>query len=245
MSIAAAVRSRPRLFMSSTAAIVNRSSSSSVTGESPAAAIPATASPAPSSVGKKASIVDRGGGAGRSLQRRLGDDRERPLAADEQVGQRVAGDVLDVLAAGPDDRAVGHHDLERQDRLAGLAVLHAAQAAGVRARGCRRSSTSRSAPDRAGRTGPRSATAALSVALMMPGWTTATRFSRSISTIRSIAVKAIVRPPSIPAAPPDRPVPAPRGTIGTPSSAASRTRLGDLGRRRSGGRRRPAGPACR
>ena len=45
--------------------------------------------------------------------------------------QRVAGHVLDVLAAGPDDAAVGHHDLERQDRLARLAVLHAAQAPGV------------------------------------------------------------------------------------------------------------------
>ena len=54
-----------------------------------------------------------------------------PLAADEEVRQRVAGDVLDVLAAGPDDRAVGHDDLERQDRLARLAVLDAAQAAGV------------------------------------------------------------------------------------------------------------------
>ena len=68
MSIAAAVRSRPRSFISSTALIVKRSSSSRVTGDSPAVAIPATASPAPSSVGKKASIVDRGGGAGRSLR---------------------------------------------------------------------------------------------------------------------------------------------------------------------------------
>ena len=58
---------------------------------------------------------------------------------------------------------------------------------------------------------------------MTPGCTTATRFSVSISRIRSIAVKAIVSPPSIPAAPPDRPVPAPRGTIGTPSSPAIRT----------------------
>ncbi len=58
---------------------------------------------------------------------------------------------------------------------------------------------------------------------MMPGWTTATRFSRSISTMRSIAVKAIVSPPSMPAAPPDSPVPAPRGTIGTPNSPHNRT----------------------
>ena len=58
---------------------------------------------------------------------------------------------------------------------------------------------------------------------MIPGWTTATRFSRSISMILSIAVKTTVSPPSMPAAPPDRPVPAPRGTIGTRSSEAIRT----------------------
>ena len=58
---------------------------------------------------------------------------------------------------------------------------------------------------------------------MMPGWTTATRFASSISMIRSIAVKAIVRAPSMPADPPERPVPAPRGTIGTRCSPASRT----------------------
>ena len=78
---------------------------------------------------------------------------------------------------------------------------------------------------------------------MMPGWTTATRFSRSISRIRSIAVKAMVRPPSMPAAPPDRPVPAPRGTIGTPSSPRSATSSATSAVS-SGGRRRGAGPAC-
>ena len=114
MSIAAAVRSRPRLFMSSTAAIVNRSRSSSVTGDSPAAAIALTASPAPSSVGEEREHRRARRRRRAQPERRLGDDRERALAADEQVGQRVAGDVLDVLAAGPDDGPVGHHDLERQ-----------------------------------------------------------------------------------------------------------------------------------
>ena len=70
---------------------------------------------------------------------------------------------------------------------------------------------------------------------MTPGWTTATRFSRSISRIRSIAVKAMVRPPSMPAAPPDRPVPAPRGTIGTRCSRGDPDELGDLGGRRREG----------
>ena len=52
--------------MSSTARIVNRSISSSVTGDRPAAAMAATPSPADSSVGKNASSVARGAGAGRS-----------------------------------------------------------------------------------------------------------------------------------------------------------------------------------
>ena len=52
--------------MSSTAPMVNWSSSSSVTGWIPAAVIPDTALPDASRVGKKASSVARGGGVGRS-----------------------------------------------------------------------------------------------------------------------------------------------------------------------------------
>ena len=81
---------------------------------------------------------------------------------------------------------------------------------------------------------------------MIPGWTTATRFSRSISRILSIAVKAIVSPPSMPAAPPDRPVPAPRGTIGTRSSDGDPHELDDVGgRRREDDRARQAGVEVR
>ena len=69
---------------SSTARIVNWSISSSVTGDSPAAAIPATASPAASSVGKKASSVARGGGAGRSRRVASVIERERALRPDER-----------------------------------------------------------------------------------------------------------------------------------------------------------------
>ena len=133
ISIAAASRSSPSSWTSSTARIVNRSISSSVTGDRPAAVIAATASPAASSVGKKASSVARGGGVGRSRSVASVMSPSVPCDADEQVGQRVAGDVLDVAAAGPDDAAVGHDDLERQDPVARLAVLHAAQPAGVRA----------------------------------------------------------------------------------------------------------------
>ncbi len=62
---------------------------------------------------------------------RLGDDPEGALRAHEQVRQRVARGVLDVAAAGPDHRAVGEHHLESQHPVAGLAVLHAAQPAGI------------------------------------------------------------------------------------------------------------------
>ena len=48
------------------APIVKRSISSSVTGDSPALAMPATALPAASSVAKNAMSVERGGGRGRS-----------------------------------------------------------------------------------------------------------------------------------------------------------------------------------
>jgi hypothetical protein len=61
-------------------------------------------------------------------ERRLGHDPERALRADEEVRQRIAGHVLHVAAAGADDAPIGQHDLQREDRIAGHAVLHAAQA---------------------------------------------------------------------------------------------------------------------
>ena len=70
---------------------------------------------------------------------------------------------------------------------------------------------------------------------MTPGCVTTHRFASSISTIRSIAVKAIVSAPSRPAAPPLSPEPAPRGTIGTSMLGADPHELGDLGRLRGEG----------
>ena len=63
---------------------------------------------------------------------------------------------------------------------------------------------------------------------MTPGWVTTHRLAGSISRIRFIAVNAMVRAPSMPAAPPDSPVPAPRGTIGT-SNRAQPQEVRDLG----------------
>ena len=64
-------------------------------------------------------------------QRRLGDDAERALRADEQPGQVVAGDALDRAPSGAQHPPVGEHDLQAQHVVGGDAVLDAAQAAGV------------------------------------------------------------------------------------------------------------------
>src|SRR3954447_12249481 len=70
---------------------------------------------------------------------------------------------------------------------------------------------------------PCSATAALRSSLTTPGSTTATRSSSSISSTRFIVDRSSTRPPSTALAPPDRPVPAPRVTTGTRSSARAAT----------------------
>ena len=104
-------------------------------------------------------------------ERRLGDERERPLRADEQVGEPVARDVLDVLAAGPHDGPVREHDLQAEDRSRASApyftqhsppafvprlppIVHDLVARRVRRR----------------RTAPPPRPRALSSALMTPGW---------------------------------------------------------------------------
>ena len=79
---------------------------------------------------------------------------------------------------------------------------------------------------------------------MTPGWTTATRFAVSISRILSIAVKAIVSPPSMPVAPPDSPDPAPRGTTGTRNSEANRS-SSDTWAVSVGSATAPGRPGCR
>ena len=73
----------------------------------------------------------RAAGLGMSLQQHLGDDAERAFRADEQIAQRVAGDVLHALVAEPRHCAVGQDDFQAHDVVARDAVLRAAQAAGV------------------------------------------------------------------------------------------------------------------
>ena len=63
-----------------------------------------------------------------------------------------------------------------------------------------------------------------------PGCTTASRSTASISTIAVHPLGATATTqPSTAFAPPDSPVPAPRGTTGTPVPRADRDRRGDLG----------------
>ena len=107
--------------------------SSRVTGAIPAAVIALTAS-----TGTLERREEREQGRSRrrhgaQTERRFRDEAEGPLRPDEEVGQGVSGDILDVPAARPDDGPVGEHDLQAEDRVAGLTVLDAAQPAGVRA----------------------------------------------------------------------------------------------------------------
>ena len=70
---------------------------------------------------------------------------------------------------------------------------------------------------------PCSARTAFRSLFTTPGCTTQIRFSGSISTMAFIRDRSRIRQPSTAFAPPDRPVPAPRVTIGTPRPAAIRT----------------------
>ena len=61
----------------------------------------------------------------------LRDDRQRAFGADQQLRQVVADDVLDGLAAGPDDLAGRQHRLEAEHVALGRAVLEGARPAGA------------------------------------------------------------------------------------------------------------------
>ena len=70
-------------------------------------------------------------GAGIILQPRGGDDPERPLGADQQRLEVVAGDVLAHRAADPDELAGREHELEPGDPGARHPVLERVRPAGV------------------------------------------------------------------------------------------------------------------
>ena len=198
--------------MSSTALIAPLSISSSIDGRS-VAVIATTAAAAASIEAKFGDQRRRRRRRRQQPQGQLGDHAERALGADEQLGQRQPGDVLQPRAAQPHRGAVGEHDLHAEDVVGGDAVLHAAQPAGVGGRvAADRADLERRRVRRVPE--PCAAAAFLTSALKAPGCATATRVTGSI-VIARIRSSESVMPPSTAVEPPDRPEPAPRGTTGT------------------------------
>ena len=82
-------------------------------------------------------VGDPGGDPATGLRQRvepedgLGHDAEGAEGADEQLAEVVAGDVLDHAAAGLGDHAVGAHDRQADEQVAGGADRDPAGAAGV------------------------------------------------------------------------------------------------------------------
>ena len=62
----------------------------------------------------------------------LHDHTEKAFGADQQCGQVESGDTLDAAVPQAEQPAVGEHDLQPEDRLAGDAVFGTEQPAGVR-----------------------------------------------------------------------------------------------------------------
>jgi hypothetical protein len=63
---------------------------------------------------------------------RLGDDAQSTQGTGEQLGEVVAGHVLDDLAAGLRHRAIGEHHLYTDDQIPDRAVPEAPGSRGVR-----------------------------------------------------------------------------------------------------------------
>ncbi len=68
---------------------------------------------------------------GNEPEQHLGDDAQRPFGTGEEARQVVARDVLDGLAAGLQDRAVGEDHFEAHDVVGRHAVLDGPHAAGI------------------------------------------------------------------------------------------------------------------
>ena len=187
---------------------------------------PTTARPAASRLGKNAIRVCLGA-APAEPERRLGDDRRACPGCRRRAGQAVAGDVLDVPAAEPDDRPVGQDDLQAERPSRGSRRTSRSTARRRSCRGCRRSCRSRSWP------GPAVEQALARDGLLEVGVDDAGLGHHH--EVRAIDLEDPVHPgerdrePALdPDGAPASPVPAPRGTIGTrappPAGRARRPR---------------------
>ena len=81
--------------------------------------------------GERGQHGDAVGGAGVEPEGGLGDEGERALRPDDELGEVVAAGGLHELAAGAHHLARRQHDLEPEHLVAGDAVLHGPHAAGV------------------------------------------------------------------------------------------------------------------
>ena len=130
ISTAPASVGKPKWNACSTAWIIRLSSISSAAGTIPAAMIPLTVSVAASTRVEDAQQGPARLGVAGQVDDDLGDDAEGPLVADDQAGQVVARVVLGD-AAGLDDRAVGHDELDAPDVVDRHAVLERVRPARV------------------------------------------------------------------------------------------------------------------
>ena len=106
------------------------SSISSAAGMMPAPMMSLMVLVASSTVSKTPSSVRYASGLRVMRTQTLRDDAERPLRADDDAGQIVAGVVLG-RAAGAHDPAIGQHELDAEDVIDGDAVLERVRPAGV------------------------------------------------------------------------------------------------------------------
>ena len=112
-------------------AIVSVSMYSRISGPTPLATIRGTACMTSSRVRNGASTVALCAARRVQPQRRLRDQRQRALGADDQLREVVAGRRLHEAAAGADDLAGRQHRLDPEHLVTGHAVLHRAHAARV------------------------------------------------------------------------------------------------------------------
>ena len=145
-----------------------------------------------------------------------------PSDADEEILQRIAGDVLHAFVAEARHLAVGEHDFEAHHVVARDAVLEPAQPAGVLGD----VAADRADPLRAGIGRIEQAVPRRRLVDALgdgAGCARSVRLRGSTSRIASICVRQRTRQPGLGTLPPLRPVPDPRVTIGVPLAAASRT----------------------
>ena len=71
------------------------------------------------------------GGFWDEFEQDLGDNAERPLGADEEVPERVSGNILYAFVTCKNDLSRGQHDFQAHHIILRHAILQSAQSAGV------------------------------------------------------------------------------------------------------------------